>query len=86
MGEIEAEDYGHSSQQVAPSTALVAAEEDEGDGEYEGEIVDKSKLFNDSSSAEELLILQDGISSLEGSIEFDGSAQSITLNINTQQE
>ncbi|NNG26479.1 MAG: hypothetical protein HKM87_03070 [Ignavibacteriaceae bacterium] len=53
---------------------------------YEGEIADKGKLFDDSSSAEELLILQDSISSLEGSIKFDGSEQSVTLNINTQQE
>ena len=53
---------------------------------FEGEVVDKSKLFNDSSSAEELLILQDVISSLEGSTEFDGDAQSITLNFKPQQE
>ena len=53
---------------------------------FEGEIVDKSKLFNDSSSAEELLILQDVISSLKGSVEFNESAQSITLNFNAQQE
>ncbi len=52
----------------------------------EGKVVDKSKLFNDPSSAEELLILQDVISSLEGSAEFDGSAQSITLNFKAQQE
>lgn len=53
---------------------------------FEGEVVDKSKLFNDSSSAEELLILQDVISSLEGSTEFDGSTQCMTLNFKTQQE
>jgi len=53
---------------------------------FEGKVTDKSKLFNDSSSAEELLILQDVISSLEGSAEFDGSAQSITLNFNRLQE
>ena len=52
----------------------------------EGKVVDKSKLFNDPSSAEELLILQDVISSMEGSAEFDGSAQSITLNFKAQQE
>ena len=51
---------------------------------FEGEVVDKSKLFNDSSSSEELLILQDVISSLEGSAEFDGSAQSIKLNFIAQ--
>jgi signal transduction histidine kinase len=53
---------------------------------YEGEIVDKSKLFNDSSFAEELLILQDGISSLEGNAEFDESAQRRTLNLETHEE
>jgi len=53
---------------------------------FEGEVVDKSKLFNDSSSAEELLILQDVISSQDGSAEFDGPAQSIKLNFKTQQE
>jgi signal transduction histidine kinase len=53
---------------------------------FEGEVVDKSKLFNDSSSSEELLILQDVISSQEGSAKFDGSAQSITLNFKAQQE
>lgn len=53
---------------------------------FEGEVADKSKLFNDSSSAEELLILQDVISSMEGSAEFDGAAQSITLNFKTLQE
>jgi len=53
---------------------------------FEGEVVDKSKLFNDSSSAEELLILQDVISILEGSTEFDGSAQSITLDLKTNKE
>jgi signal transduction histidine kinase len=53
---------------------------------FEGEVVDKSKLFSDSSTAEELLILQDVISSLEGIAEFDGSAQSITLNFKAQQE
>ena len=50
---------------------------------FEGEIVDKSKLFNDISSEEELLILQEAISSLEGSAEFDKSAQNITLNFKT---
>jgi len=50
---------------------------------FEGEIQDKSELFNDSSSADELKILQDVISSLKGSIEFDGSAQNITLNFKT---
>jgi signal transduction histidine kinase len=53
---------------------------------FEGEVVDKSKLFNDSSSAEELLILQDVISSLDGNAEFDEPAQSINLNFKTQQE
>jgi signal transduction histidine kinase len=53
---------------------------------FEGEILDKTKLFNDSPSAEELLILQSVISSLKGSIEFDEAAQSITLKFNVQQE
>ncbi|MGB5848547.1 MAG: histidine kinase dimerization/phospho-acceptor domain-containing protein [Ignavibacteriaceae bacterium] len=53
---------------------------------FEGEVLDKSKLFNDPSSKEELLILQDVISSLEGSVEFDGSAQSINLNLKERQE
>jgi len=53
---------------------------------FEGEVIDKRKLFNDSSSAEELLILQDVISSLEGSAEFNGSAQSINLNLKERQE
>ncbi|RKY96825.1 MAG: hypothetical protein DRQ13_05485 [Ignavibacteriae bacterium] len=53
---------------------------------FEGEVTDISKLFNDSSPAEELLILRDVISSLEGSTEFDGDAQSITLNFKPQQE
>ncbi len=50
---------------------------------FEGEIVEKSNLFNDSSSAEELLILQDAITFLEGGAEFDKSAQNITLNFKT---
>ncbi|MGB5893408.1 MAG: hypothetical protein WBG58_04460, partial [Ignavibacteriaceae bacterium] len=53
---------------------------------FEGEVLDESKLFNDLSSNEELLILQDVISSLEGSVEFDGSAQSINLNLKERQE
>jgi two-component system NtrC family sensor kinase len=53
---------------------------------FKGEVKDKGKLFNDLSSAEELLILQDVVSSLNGSIEFDGSAQSINLIFNTQKE
>lgn len=53
---------------------------------FKGEVVDKSKLFNDSPSAEELVILKDVISSLEGSAEFDGPSQSITLNIKARQE
>jgi len=53
---------------------------------YEGEVSDKTKLFNDSSSKEELLILQDVISSLEGSAEFDGSVQSINLIFEVRQE
>jgi len=53
---------------------------------FEGEVADKSKLFNDSSSPEELMILQDVISSMEGSAEFDGSAQSIMLKLKTLQE
>jgi signal transduction histidine kinase len=53
---------------------------------FEGEIVDKSKLFNDISSEEELLILQEAISSLEGSAEFDESSQSITLNFSIKHE
>jgi signal transduction histidine kinase len=53
---------------------------------FKGEVVDKSKLFNDSSSSEELLILQGVIASLDGRVEFDGSLQSINLNFNTQQE
>jgi len=52
---------------------------------FEGEVIDKSKLFNDSSSTEELLILQDVISSLDWSSEFNGSAQSINLNFKAQQ-
>ncbi len=47
---------------------------------FEGEIVDRSNLFNDSSSAEELLILQDAMTFLEGGAEFDKSTQNITLN------
>jgi hypothetical protein len=53
---------------------------------FKGEVVDKSKLFNDSPSAEELLILKDVISSLEGSAEFDGPSQSINLNFKARQE
>ena len=53
---------------------------------FEGEIVDKSKLINDISSEEELLILQEAISSLEGSAEFDESSQSITLNFSIKHE
>jgi len=53
---------------------------------FEGEVTDKSKLFNDSSPAEELLILRDVISSMEASTEFDGDAQSITLNFKPQQK
>jgi len=52
---------------------------------FKGEVADKSKLFNDSHSAEELLILQDVISSLEGGAEFDESSQSIKLNFKAQQ-
>ena len=52
---------------------------------FEGEVSDKSKLFNDSSSAEELLNLQDVISSLNGRVEFDGAVQSINLNFMIQQ-
>ena len=50
---------------------------------FEGEIVEKSNLFNDSSSAEELLTLQDAMTFLEGGAEFDKSAQNITLNYKT---
>jgi signal transduction histidine kinase len=50
---------------------------------FEGEIEDKSNLFNDSSSAEELLILQYAMTFLEGGAEFNESAQNITLNFKT---
>ena len=52
---------------------------------FKGEVVDKSKLFNDSPSAEELLILQDVMSSLSGSPEFDESSQTIKLNFKVRQ-
>ncbi|MBT8386941.1 MAG: hypothetical protein KJO12_05975 [Ignavibacteria bacterium] len=50
---------------------------------FEGEIVDESNIFNDSTSAEELLILQDAMTFLEGGAEFDKSAQNIILNFKT---
>jgi C4-dicarboxylate-specific signal transduction histidine kinase len=53
---------------------------------FEGEVADKNNLFNDSTSAEELLILQNVIASLEGSVEFNGSAQSIKLNFKSLQK
>jgi len=53
---------------------------------FEGKLVDKNKLFSDESLAEELLILQDAISTLDGSTAYDGSAQSITLNFKAQQK
>jgi signal transduction histidine kinase len=52
---------------------------------FEGEVVDKSELFNDSSTSEELLILQDVMSSLGGSPEFDEPSQTIKLNFKAQQ-
>ena len=47
----------------------------------QGEVLDKSKLFNDSSSAEELLISQEIVSALNASIDFDGQGQSIILKL-----
>lgn len=47
----------------------------------QGEVLDKSKLFKDSSSQEELLILQEVFSFLKGSVEFDEPGHSINLNL-----
>ena len=47
----------------------------------QGEVFDKSKLFNDSSSSEELLILKEVVSSLNGNVEFDGPGQCINLKL-----
>jgi hypothetical protein len=51
----------------------------------EGEIENSDMLFNDRSSSEELLILHDVICTLEGSTEFDKSAQTIKLTFNINQ-
>lgn len=47
----------------------------------QGEVLDKSRLFNDSSSSEELLILKEVVSSMNGNVEFDGPGQCINLKL-----
>jgi two-component system NtrC family sensor kinase len=53
---------------------------------FDGELTNKNNLFQDLAVAEELLILREVITSLDGTTGFDQSTQSIVLNFMTKQK